>query len=82
MSDTVEVLATGSYFPSAPNITALLDLFSLRSVYSTEDVRRSINTILDRAGHVIDEFGIEVSKCSNFTADPPLDKFAADAAVI
>src|ERR1700693_3591091 len=42
-----EILAQANCFPSGPNIRALLELFDLQYVYSAEDIRRLVNTILD-----------------------------------
>lgn len=81
MSDTVDVLAAGNYFPSGPNVRALLELFALHTVYSPEDVRRAINTILDRASHFIEAIGIEVTACSDFVSDPNLERFAGEQAL-
>lgn len=63
MSDTTEVLATSKCWPSSDNISALLDMYNLRHVYTPKEVSRLVNTILERALIVRDLIGFEVSSC-------------------
>ena len=62
LSDTLDTLAELNYFPNLPDIDALLAMFRLKHVYTGEDIRRSINTILDRAPHFGSLFGREVKR--------------------
>jgi hypothetical protein len=76
LSDTADMLATLGYFPSEPNIRALLSMFALEHVYSVEDIRRPINALLERATPFLGVFGCEVLKPSTISTKPEiLDKY-------
>jgi hypothetical protein len=79
LSDALEALTVGNYFPSGPNVAALLDMWNLRNVYSAEDIRRSINFILERALVAADCWGIEAGSPSFCETRPDLSAFKAEA---
>ncbi|WP_225148782.1 hypothetical protein [Bradyrhizobium sp. NBAIM16] len=68
----MDILANGDFFPSAPNITSLLSEWDLKHVYSTEDVRRSINFILERSAILEDALDVEVTEVEFFASTPDL----------
>lgn len=70
--DAADVLAIAGVFPSGPNIRALLEMFGLTHVYTAEDLRKSINAILERAPAILDIMAVEVQQCSEYKADPDL----------
>jgi hypothetical protein len=76
--DAAEVLANAGAFPSGPNIKALLEMFGLEHVYTTEDIRRSINTILEKTPAIVEITGIEVERSSNCTLSPNLSELYSD----
>lgn len=72
LGDTITILADGDFFPSTPNIVDLLDQWGLRHVYSTEDVRRAVNFILERAVILEDIFDVEVTSAQFCESAPDL----------
>jgi hypothetical protein len=72
LSNVSEILAQANCFPSGPNIRALLQLFNLNHVYSSEDVRQSVNAILQFAHHAAEIWGVEVLRNSNCQEIPDL----------
>jgi len=64
MSDTTEVLGACNAWPSSGNVEALLDLYGLRGVYSSQEVSRLINTIIERSMSVQEAMGVEVVECT------------------
>lgn len=78
LSDTTEILAHANCFPSGPNIKALLELFNLNHVYSTEDIRQSVNLILQGVSSAIDVWDVEVSGLSACKANPDLEQKYSD----
>lgn len=72
LGDTLDILASGEFFPSAPNIASLLSEWDLRHVYSTEDVRRSINFILERSAFLEDVLDVEVTEVDFLASTPDL----------
>src|SRR5262249_32302856 len=81
LEDTLKILADGNFFPSAPNIVRLLDAWNLRHVYSSEDVRRSINFILERAAVLEDIFSLEVTSAQFCGSAPDLSTRAREPAL-
>lgn len=75
MSNTVETLVLGGYFPSPPNVVALLQMFHLEGVYSSRDIQASINTILDRSIHLLDALDVEVVDHTHDITNPDLGAF-------
>jgi hypothetical protein len=75
VADILTFLSDGNFFPSAPNIKALLDMWQLGSVYSSEDIRRSINFILERVESAFDAWGIEVLQGTLCGSIPDLSTF-------
>jgi hypothetical protein len=78
LSDVAETLAKANCFPSGPNIRALLELFELDHVYSSEDIRRSVNLLLEKTEAFSDVLGIEVIEFSNNFELPDLKRLYAD----
>ncbi|QUS38639.1 hypothetical protein RPMA_07165 [Tardiphaga alba] len=76
-SDTLTFLADNGFFPSPPNISKLLDSWNLRHVYSTEDVRRSINFILSRSQSVEDVIDVEVTAAELRQSMPDISQYQA-----
>ncbi|WP_441228232.1 hypothetical protein AB7813_14770 [Tardiphaga sp. 20_F10_N6_6] len=74
-SSTLDFLADNGFFPSPPNISTLLDSWNLRHVYSTEDVRRSINFILSRAGAIEDVIDVEVTEALYESSVPDVSAY-------
>lgn len=72
LSDTASALAEAGCFPTGPNIKALLELFGLEHVYTAEDIRRSINLILDRATPIYEVLGTEVLRCTDCNVSPDI----------
>lgn len=72
LGDTLNILAEENFFPTTPNIVDLLSAWDLRHVYSTEDIRRSINFILERSSILEDVFGVEVTDASVCESIPNL----------
>ncbi len=70
LSGTADTLADLNFFPNPADIDALLSMFALKHVYTTEDIRQSINAILDRAPHLCDLLGSEASRVSFCAVDP------------
>jgi hypothetical protein len=44
----------------------------MEHVYTSEDIRKAVYSILDRARNIFDATGIEVEACSNYTATPDI----------
>ncbi len=72
LKDTFGIVALANCVPTGENVRAFLQLHELDSVYSSEDIRRSINTILDRAPFILDELGLEAQKCTCISISPEL----------
>ncbi len=81
LSDAIEVLAAHNYFPSRPNVIALLALFDLQHVYSAEDISRSINFILERSLSAIDEWGFEADQCALNFSCPQISQFQHESSL-
>jgi len=60
IEDAIECISAANYYPSRPNIEAMLDMFGLTHVYSPLDIEKSISTILQRTLSLENKTGITV----------------------
>jgi len=78
LEDALATLSDLNYFPTGPNIEALLDMWGLRSIYTAQDVRKSINFILTRAITAHDALSLEVTEASLHACVPDLNRLATE----
>lgn len=59
LSDAATILASAGYFPISTGIRKMLEDYNLSSVYSAEEIRKSVNGILERAVHLEQVSGVD-----------------------
>ncbi|WP_146205345.1 MULTISPECIES: hypothetical protein [unclassified Azospirillum] len=59
LSDAATILASAGYFPISTGIRKMLEDYNLSSVYSAEEIRKSVNSILERAAHLEEISGVD-----------------------
>lgn len=70
LSDTADILADVNVLPNSKEIDGLLSMFALKHVYTAEDIRRSIDRVLERAPFIRDLLGAEAKHVSFCQATP------------